>query len=78
MVANFTIATDGTYFIRVENTDGLAGRSATALLNVSDAPAFTTAAGSLGSVAAGDAVSFTVAATSDSAVTFRNYKCINI
>ena len=70
LVANFTIATDGTYFIRVENTDGLAGRSATALLNVSDAPAFTTAAGSLGSVAAGDAVSFTVAATSDSTVTF--------
>ena len=48
----------------------LAGRSATALLNVSDAPAFTTAAGSLGSVAAGDAVSFTVAATSDSTVAY--------
>ena len=26
LVANFTITTDGTYFIRVENTDGNAGR----------------------------------------------------
>jgi len=68
--ANFTLTVDGTYYIRVENPDGLAGRSATALLTVSDAPTWTTAAGSLGSVAAGSAVSFTVVATSDSAVTY--------
>ena len=51
--ANLTLATDGTYFIRVENNDGLAVRSSSALLTVSDLPAWTTAAGSLGSNAAG-------------------------
>ena len=68
--AAFTLTVDGTYYIRVENPDGLAGRSATALLTVSDAPTWSTAAGSLGSVAAGSAVSFTVTATSDSAITY--------
>ena len=63
IVANFTLATDGTYFIRVENNDGNAVRSSTALLTVSDAPAWTTAAGSLGTFAAGSAISVTVAAT---------------
>ena len=63
IVANFTLATDGTYFIRVENNDGNAVRSSSALLTVSDAPAWTTAAGSLGSNAAGSSVSYTVAAT---------------
>ena len=61
--AAFTIATDGTYFLRIENPDGNAVRSSTALLTVSDAPAWTTAAGSLGSNAAGSSVSYTVAAT---------------
>ena len=61
--ANLTLATDGTYFIRVENNDGLAVRSSSALLTVSDLPAWTTAAGSLGSNAAGSSVSYTVAAT---------------
>ena len=68
--ANFTITTDGTYFIRVENPDGNAARSSTALLTVSDAPTWSTAAGSLGSMAAGDTANFTVTATSDSAVTY--------
>jgi TPP-dependent indolepyruvate ferredoxin oxidoreductase alpha subunit len=70
LVANFTITTDGTYFIRVENTDGNAGRSSSAILTVSDAPTWTTAAGSLGSVAAGQAASFTVAATGDSTIAY--------
>ena len=70
ITAQFTLATDGTYYIRVENPDGLAGRSATALLTVSDAPTWSTAAGSLGSMAAGSAGSFTVTATSDSAITY--------
>ena len=61
--AAFTIATDGTYFLRIENPDGNAVRSSTALLTVSDAPAWTTAAGSLGSNASGSSVSYTVAAT---------------
>ena len=63
IVANFTLATDGTYFIRVENNDGNAVRSSSALLTVSDAPAWTTAAGSLGTNAAGSSISYTVAAT---------------
>jgi len=70
LTINATLATDGTYFIRIENPNGLAVRSSTALLTVSDAPTWTTAAGSLGSVAAGSAGSFTVVATSDSAVTY--------
>ena len=70
LTINATLATDGTYFIRIENPNGLAVRSSTALLTVSDAPTWTTAAGSLGSVAQGGSISFTVAATSDSAVTY--------
>ena len=68
--ANFTITTDGTYYLRIENPDGNAVRSSTALLTVSDAPTWTTAAGSLGSMAAGSTANFTIAATSDSAITY--------
>jgi len=63
VTANFTLPVDGTYFLRLENSDGLAARSASALLTVSDAPAWTTNAGSLGSVSSGDSINFTVAAT---------------
>jgi len=67
LVANFTLAVDGTYFIRIENNDGNAVRSGTAILTVSDAPAWQTAAGSLGSVDAGGTISFTVNATNATA-----------
>ena len=63
IVATFTISVDGTYFLRVENNDGLSVRSGSALLTVSDAPAWTTSAGSLGTVANGGTINFTVAAT---------------
>ena len=63
VVATFTLPVDGTYFLRLENNDGIACRSGTALLTVSDAPAWTTSAGSLGTVSATGSVSFTVAAT---------------
>ena len=53
IAAQFTLATDGTYFIRVENNDGNAVRSSSALLTVSDAPAWVTSAGSLGSFSGG-------------------------
>ena len=56
IVATFTLATDGTYFLRVENNDGNAVRSTTALLTVSDAPAWVTAAGTLGTFAGGAAI----------------------
>ena len=68
--AAFTITTDGTYYLRLENPDGNAVRSSTALLTVSDAPTWSTAAGSLGSMAAGSTANFTIAATSDSAITY--------
>ena len=64
LTCNFTLSVDGTYYIRIENNDGNAVRSGTALLTVSDAPSWTTSAGSLGTNAAGSAVSYTVAATS--------------
>ena len=70
LTINVTLPTDGTYFIRIENPDGLAVRSSTALLTVSDAPTWTTAAGSLGDVAAGSSVSLSVAGTSDSTVAY--------
>lgn len=67
VVATFTLPVDGTYFLRVENNDGLAVRSGSALLTVSDAPAWQTAAGSLGTVDAGGTISFTVNATNATA-----------
>ena len=63
IVATFTLSVDGTYYLRAENNDGLAVRSTNALLTVSDAPGWTTAAGSLGTVAAAGTINFTVAAT---------------
>ena len=68
--AAFTITTDATYYLRLENPDGNAVRSSTALLTVSDAPTWSTAAGSLGSMAAGSTANFTVSATSDSTVSY--------
>ena len=62
ITAKFTITVDGTYKLFIENGDGNAVLSGT-VLTVSDAPAWTTAAGSLGSNAAGSSVSYTVAAT---------------
>ena len=61
----------GAYYVRVENNDGNAGRSANAIITASTAPVWSTAAGSLGSAAgnfSGNVV--TVAATSDSAITY--------
>lgn len=70
LTVNATLTTDGTYFIRIENPNGLAVRSSTALLTVSDAPTWSTASGSLGDVYFGFSVSFTVSASSDSAITY--------
>ena len=70
LTINVTLPTDGTYFIRVENPDGLAVRSSTALLTVSDAPTWSTTAGSLGSLAQGGTASFSVSASSDSTVAY--------
>ncbi len=56
IVATFTLPVDGTYFLRIENNDGNAVRSSSALLNVSDVPAWVTSAGSLGSFSGGDSI----------------------
>ena len=54
--ATFTLPTDGTYYLRVENNDGNAVRSSTALLTVSDAPTWVTASGSLGTFSGSAAI----------------------
>ena len=51
LTVNLTLAVDaGTYRIRVENPDGLAGLSGANFLTVSDNPVWSTGAGSLGTV----------------------------
>ena len=73
IVANFTLAVDGTYFIRVENNDGNAVRSGTAILTVSDAPAWVTAAGSLGSFGGGESVgTLTLTATNSTGMAIQS------
>ena len=67
--ATFSLAS-GDYYVRIENNDGNAVRSSTAILQSSDAPTWTTAAGSLGSFAKGDTISVTVVATSDSDIIY--------
>ena len=54
--ATFTLPVDGTYFVRVENNDGTAVRTATADLTVSDNPVWVTASGTLGTFAGDTAV----------------------
>jgi len=65
---NLTLAS-GNYFVRIENPDGNAGRSTNNIITASTAPSFSTATGSLGTIAAGSSVSLSVAASSDSNVT---------
>jgi hypothetical protein len=64
------LSTKASYFLRIENPDGLAVRSSSALLVVSNAPTFTTAAGSLGEADKASAMSFDVDGSSDSTVAF--------
>ena len=53
----------GTYYVRVINPDGGTVTTSSAILTISAAPAWVTSAGSLGSVAGGGSVNFTVDAT---------------
>ena len=62
---NVTIATDASYFLRVELEDGNAFRTSTALLTVSDAPVISTVAGSLGTFAKASVISISLAGTGD-------------
>ena len=67
---NCTLAT-GAYYVRIELDDGNAARSTNAIITASTAPTWTTSAGSIGTIA-GDfsGTVATVAATSDSAITY--------
>ena len=58
------------YYVRVENNDGYAVRSSTAILSASSAPTWSTASGSIGTISAGSTVSLSVSATSDSTVAY--------
>ena len=62
---------DASYKIRVENPDGNAALSSTNILTVSDAPTWSTASGSLGTIAGNFSGTLaTLSASSDSAVTY--------
>ena len=63
----------GSYFVRVENNDGGAVRSSSAILNVSAAPSWSTAAGSLGTIIAGATQSFTLLAYDDDSTAVTSY-----
>ena len=63
----------GSYFVRVENNDGGAVRSSTAILSVSLAPVWSTGAGSLGTIAAGATQSFTILALDDDSTAVTSY-----
>ena len=67
---NCTLAI-GNYYVRIENPDGNAGRSTNNIITASTAPTFSTAAGSLGTIA-GDfsGTVATVAGSSDSTIAF--------
>jgi hypothetical protein len=67
---NVTLAS-GNYFVRIENPDGNAGRSTNNIITASTAPSFSTAAGSLGTIAGNfSGTVATVAGSSDSSITF--------
>ena len=63
----------GSYFVRVENNDGGAVRSSSAILSVSIAPNWSTGAGSLGTIAAGATQSFTLLAYDDDSTAVTSY-----
>ena len=63
----------GTYYVRVENPDGGAVRSSSAILAVSNAPFWSTAAGSLGTITSGDTATFQLLAYDDSSTAVTGY-----
>jgi hypothetical protein len=72
ITAKFTIAVDGTYKLYIENPDGNAVQTG-AVLTVSDAPAWVTGAGSLGSFAAGSSIgTITLTATNSTGMTLQS------
>ena len=73
IIATFTLPIDGTYYIRAENNDGLSVRSTSALLTVSDVPAWTTGSGSLGSFSGGSSIgTINLTATNSTGMTLQS------
>ena len=71
LTVNLALAVDAnTYRIRVENPDGNAGLSAANFLTTSDAPVWTTSAGTLGTVAGDFSGTVTTVAATGDTVTF--------
>ena len=71
IVATFNLSVNASYKLRVENPDGNAVLSSTALMSVSAAPTFSTSAGSLGSIAGNfSGTVATLAGSSDSTIAF--------
>mgnify|MGYP001377608710 CR=1 FL=1 len=74
--SSLTVTTNlaaGSYFVRVENNDGGAVRSSSAILSASIAPNWSTAAGSLGTISSGDTQSFTLLAYDDDSSAVTSY-----
>jgi hypothetical protein len=69
ITATFTLPIDGTYYVRVENNNGLAIRTSSADLTVSDLPLWVTASGSLGTFSGTVAIS-EITLTATDAVSF--------
>ena len=71
ITANFTLTVDAQYKIRVENPDGNATLSGSNLLTVSDEPTWSTASGSLGTIAGNfSGTVSTLSASSDSTIAY--------
>ena len=68
ITVKFTLPVDGSYLLYIENPDGNAVQTS-AVLTVSDAPAWVTSAGSLGAFAAGSTIS-TITITATNATSF--------
>ena len=67
---NVTLAL-GNYYVRIENPDGNSGRSTNNIITASTAPSFSTAAGSLGTIAGNfSGTVATVAGSSDTTIAF--------
>ena len=67
----------GSYFVRVENNDGGAVRSSSTILAVSNAPVWSTAAGSLGTITGGATQSFTLLAYDDDSTAVTSYTLVS-
>ena len=67
---NVTLAL-GNYYVRIENPDGNSGRSTNNIITASTAPSFSTAAGSLGTIAGNfSGTVTTIAGSSDTTIAF--------